>query len=70
MEKELSPDKSVKLNLEDDIPRSSRGKGKHKVSPNLEKEVQNPSTNITKRKRYVLVETNPTSSTLVTPKPK
>ncbi len=70
MEKEPSPDKSAKPNLEDDMLRSSRGKGKHNVSPNLEKEVQNPSVKVMKRKRSILVATYPATSTLVTPKPK
>ena len=70
MEKEPSPDKFVKPNLEDDMSSSSRGKGKCKVSPNLEKEVQNPSIKVTKRKRYVLATTNPATSTPTTPKPK
>ena len=68
--KETSPDKSTKPNLEDDMPSSSRGKGKNKGGPNLEKEVQNPSIKVTKRKRYVLILTNPVASTLVTPRPK
>ena len=68
MEKEPSPDKPTKPNLEDDMLNSSRGKGKHKVSPNLEKEVQNPSFKVRQRKRYVPAATKPTSSTLVMPK--
>ena len=50
-EKEPSPNKSAKPNLEDDMPSSSRGKGKNKGGPNLEKEVQNPSIKVTKKKR-------------------
>ena len=52
------------------MPSSSRDKGKHKDSPNFEKEVKNPSVKVTKRKRSVPVATNLITSTLVTPKPK
>lgn len=63
-----SPDKLVEPILEGNAIISSRDKGKCKVgkeSPILEKEVQNPSIKITKRKRYV-----PAASTPATPKPK
>ena len=69
-EKEPSPKFFSKPNLEDEILSSSRDKYKSKVSPNLEKEMQNPSIKVTKRKRFVPIVTYRTTSTTVMPNQK